>query len=360
MSKIMIITAAMVAGGAQRVISQLINIWTDEGVDISLVMTEKMDTFYRIPDYVNINRIGRRNRNPLVDKVKRYREVRRIIKREKPDIILSLPEEIGIYTVLANIGTGIPIVVSERNNPWVMPNVKLTRALRKIAYRFVDGLIFQTENAKSFFPKSIQKKGIVLPNPLELSRIPEPWEGQREKIVVSAGRLEAQKNFALLIEAFSIFHEKHSDYRMIIYGEGRERSVLQEMIKKHGLEYEVSLPGNNSDLLNSIKNSGLFVLSSDYEGVPNVLIEAMAMGLPVVSTDCEPGGAAELIEPGVNGLLAPIRDAQALSEKMCEMIENEYLYRSCSIEALKIKARFEASTVCRDWYQYLEKVIEHA
>ena len=172
--------------------------------------------------------------------------------------------------------------------------------------------------------------------------------------------LEPQKNFSLLIDAFSAFHKKHSDYRMIIYGEGRERSNLLKKIKEHGLEKVVSLPGNNPDLLNSIKKSGMFVLSSDYEGVPNVLIEAMAVGLPVVSTDCEPGGAAELIEPRVNGLLSPTKDAQALYIKMCEMIENEELNKRCSIEALKIKERYEASVVCQKWYQYLESVIKRA
>ena len=187
MKKICIVSSSMTAGGAQRVLSQLINDWEKKGISIVLLCTEKKEQFYELPVAVVKYEIGKQSKSSLLDKILRYREVRRIINNEKPDIILSLPEEIGIYVILANLGTGIPIVVSERNNPWLMPHVKITRFLRKISYKYADGLIFQTEKAKSFFPENIQNKGVVLPNPLELSRIPDCWVGEREKEVVSAG-----------------------------------------------------------------------------------------------------------------------------------------------------------------------------
>lgn len=360
MKKIVIVTAAMVAGGAQRVISQLINEWIKkENVEITLILTEKMKMFYAVPTCVNVIEIGRTETNPLKDKVKRYGEIRRIIQKGKPDIILSFPEEIGIYVALSNIGTGVPIVVSERNNPWVMPNVKITRLLRKISYHFVDGLIFQTERAKSFFPKIIQKKGIVLANPLELNRIPDPFFGEREKIIVSAGRLELQKNFALLIDAFSDFSAKHTDYKMVIYGEGTERDNLQKKINELGLHDRVELPGTNNNLLAMINKASLFVLSSDYEGVPNVLIEAMAMGLPVVSTDCEPGGAASLIKNQYNGLIVPIRDKEKLSDAISYMIDYREEAISMSYNAINVREMYDSETVCKQWYNYLLELIKN-
>ena len=352
---IAIVTSSLAAGGAERVISQLLNEWCKNNIKCSLILINKKEKFYSIPEKVDLYEIDKLHKTHYIDKLKKYARVRKIIGEINPDVVLSMPEEIGIYVIGALLGTKYPVIVSERNNPWVMPDKKVTRILRKLLYPFADGFIFQTKQAASFFPKRIQKKGIVLPNPLDLSRIPDPYKDEREKIIVGAGRLFPQKNFKLLIDAFAEFYESHPDYKLVIYGEGYLRQELTEHAESKLPKSAFSLPGQASDLPDKIKSASAFVLSSDFEGIPNVLIEALALGVPCVSVDCAPGGAAELIENGVNGYIVPVGDKKALSEKLSYLIDNKDIADAFSAKSVDIKAKLDANKVCAEWLNYILK-----
>lgn len=186
--------------------------------------------------------------------------------------------------------------------------------------------------------------------------MPEPVSGEREKIVVSAGRLEDQKNFPLLVRAFSAFHEQHPEYKLVIYGEGKKRRELEQLAQSLLPSGAWSMPGRVDDLPQRIVSCGIFALSSDYEGVPNVLIEAMACGMPVVSTDCAPGGAAVLIDPGVNGLLVPVGDAEALAEGMAYLAEDPLQAAQMGRKAVQLQQRLDAERVCSQWLKYLQEI----
>lgn len=352
---IAVVTKNMAAGGAERVIAQLINEWCAKGISCSLILLNKNDIFYSEHPDARIIEIGALSENRYVDKLARYRRVRKILRGIKPDVVLSMPEEIGVFVIAAMLGTKIPIVVSERNNPWVMPNKKATRIVRYLTYPFADGLIFQTEKAASFFTEAQQKKGAVLPNPLECSRLPEASFGGRRKEIIGAGRLEPQKNFPLLIKAFAKFYETHSDYKLVIYGEGSERRGLEKMAGELLPTGAWSLPGRDENLPCRIKNGSVFVLSSDFEGVPNVLIEAMAVGTPCVSTDCAPGGAAELIKNGENGLLVHVGDADALAEGLCFLVEHNDAALKMAKNAVAIREKLDSERVAEAWLNYLKK-----
>ena len=349
---IAVVTKNMGAGGAERVISQLLKEWTKSGVSCTLICMHPGDVFYSVCEGVERYDVPKFSENYNVDKLLRYRHLRKVIRKMSPDIVLSLPEEIGIYVLGALIGTGIPVVVSERNDPWQMPNKKITRILRKLMYPFAKGIVFQTEQATEFFSPAIRKKGIVLPNPLDLTRIPQPHEGERKKVIIGAGRLVPQKNFRLLIDAFSDFYENHRDYKLIIYGEGYLRDELEEYARKlpHGV---ISFPGVSEHLLEEIKSASMFVLSSDYEGLPNVLIEAMAMGMPVAATDCRPGGAASLIDHGKNGMLVPMGDACRLSGAMKKLANDLDFANSVGKNALRIRECLNSEDVSKAWMEYL-------
>lgn len=353
---IAVVTRDMRGGGAQRVIAQLLKNWSSQGVQTTLISVYPNDVFYTLPEQTAHLCITASASNGNVDKLVRYKQLRRQLQELQPDVVLALPEEIGIYVVLAMLGTGIPVVVSERNNPWVMPDKKISRIARRLAYPFVKGLIFQTKQAASFFPQSQQKKGIVLPNPLEDSRLPQVFEGERERIVISAGRLEKQKNFPLLIQAFAKFVAKHPDYRLVIYGEGSLRPELEALAARLLPEGSWELPGQVNDLAQRLGRAELFAFSSDYEGVPNVLIEAMAVGTPSVSTDCAPGGAAELIENGVNGLLTEVGNAQMLADALCRLAEDPESAKQMARRAVDIRQKLDADRVCRDWLTYLQSI----
>lgn len=352
MRKIVIVTRNMYAGGAERVIAQLANYFAAQGIDCKIVTIDNERVLYELDAAIEIMPIGKKASNKFVDKLGRYIALRRMIKKEKPDTVLSMPEDIGVYVILTLLGTGIPVFVSERNNPWVMPNVKVTRLLRCLMYPFATGLIFQTEMAKSFFPKRIQKKGIVIGNPVDSSRIPNLFTGERRKVIVGAGRLDNQKNFHLLINAFAIFIKEEPDYSLTIYGEGRLRVELEVLICDLGLKEKIQLPGRKNDLLELLNDAAMFVLSSDYEGMPNVLIEAMCMGMPVISTDCPSGGPKELIRNGENGILVRVNDKEQMAEAMkaCIIKEN---YLKFSQNAIKIKEKMTCEKVFEDWYNFL-------
>lgn len=352
MKKIVIITRSMYAGGAERVIAQLANYFSENDIKCKIITIDKEKVLYDLHREVEIIPIGKKKNKKIVDKFLRYKDLRKIVLKESPDVVLSMPEDIGIYVILALLGTQIPVYVSERNNPWVMPDVKITRILRQLMYPFANGIIFQTEMAKSFFPKSIQKKSVVIGNPVESNRIPSPYTGERRKIIVGAGRLDRQKNFPLLISAFAEFRKSNPDYSLVIYGEGRLRNELENLICDLGLEGKVKLPGRKSNLLELMNDAAMFVLSSDYEGMPNVLIEAMCMGMPVISTDCPSGGPKELIRNGVNGILIPANDKEQLVYAMKECTNAEKC-KMFSSNAIKIKETVTSQKVFEEWYSYL-------
>lgn len=174
MKHLAIVTRNMKAGGAERVIAQLVKHFSKEQIKCTIVTLDDEEIFYDLPSEVGIYAIGKKSPKGYIDKLLKYQEVRRYLKQVMPDIVLALPEEIGIFVIPAMLGTNIPVVVSERNNPWVMPWKKESRIARKLFYPFAMGFVFQTERAAKFFPQSIRKKGIILPNPLDPDRIPQP------------------------------------------------------------------------------------------------------------------------------------------------------------------------------------------
>ena len=353
---ITIVTRSLCAGGAERVIAQLLNHWVENQTQCSLILLDKKDRFYPLDSRITVHEIGVVSSNRYVDKIKKYSAVRTLVRSLKPDVVLSMPEEIGIFVIGALMGTKIPVVVSERNNPWTMPNKKVTRALRTLLYPFADGFIFQTEQAASFFSKRIQEKGVVLPNPLDLTRIPAPFVGERQKIIVGAGRLEPQKNFFLLIDAFQQFYREHPEYRLIIYGEGSLRKDLEAYAAEQLPEGTFELPGRASDLVHRLNPATAFVLSSDFEGMPNVLIEAMATGVPCVSTDCPSGGPAELIRHGENGYLVSAGAAEEIAEQLSHIVNTPEEAAKISQRSVAIKNELDATIVASKWKSYLQQV----
>ena len=333
-------------------IAQLANYFVLRGVDCHIIMTDDEPVGYLLDNKIKISAIGKKSGNKLIDRIKRYKEVKKIVKAEKPDLVLSMPEDTGIYVLWGLLGVKVPVYVSERNNPWVMPDVKITRILRKLMYPFAKGIIFQTEMAKSFFSKRIKKKGVVLSNPVDDERIPQPFKGERETIIVGAGRLSKQKNFPLLINAFSEFVKQFSDYRLVIYGEGPDRQKLEKLIESLKIEDKVELPGRQENLPELMNSKAMFVLSSDYEGMPNVLIEAMCMGMPVIATDCPSGGPRELIQDRKNGMLVPVDSQDELLKAMCYMAEDGHAAMMGN-EAYKLRDKLTSKKVFEDWYNYI-------
>lgn len=357
--KITFVTRSMWAGGAERVISELVKYYAHCEDTCSIITLDEQSVLYDIPSSVKFVAIGEIfKKNRLIDKILRYINLRKIIKETTPDIVVSLPEDIGIFVIPALFGLNVPVIVSERNNPWVMPWKRTTRILRKLVYPYVDGIIFQTKEASSFFPKHIRNKGIILPNPVDLNRFSNTDVLKRSKTVVSAGRLVEQKNFKLLIESFSWFHKIHPEYKLIIYGEGEMREELESLASNILSERAFEFPGRRVDLIDEMRKASIFVLSSDYEGLPNVVIEAMLLGLPVISTNCPTGGPKELINDGVNGLLVSVGDVSEMCKAMEKIASSEDYAMKLGDNAMKISRIYDSKVVANQWKEYFYEVIQ--
>lgn len=357
MKNIAIVTHDMFGGGCERVIAQLANWFVTQKIKVTIVTEYKAPCFYDLCQEVQIISLSDKDRFSSKDILTSYYKLRKKMIALQPDVILAMPEKVNVWVVLAMMGTGIPVVVSERNNPAIYPRSKIKRILRTLFYPIgASGYIFQTREASEFFSKSIRRKSIVLPNPLDLQRLPNNSAREKRKEIVGVGRLEKQKNFHLLIDAFSDFLSTHRDFILTIYGEGSMRVELEAYAKAVLPIGSYSFPGKKKDLLSRLSKASMFVLSSDYEGMPNVLIEAMALGLPVVATDCPSGGPRELIQDGENGMLFPVNDRQALTKSMCVLVENENYAESLGRNAIKIRKRLDIDKIGMLWLDYLKDV----
>lgn len=357
MKKVVFFTYGMKFGGVEKVIATLSNYLVATKIECTIITLINEKCEYELSENIKIIPLYFKNGKPKGKEIIRcYLKLRKIIDTIKPDIIISMPEEVSVKALIALYGIKIPIIVSERNNPWVMPKNKLNRILRKVFYPTADGIVFQTEGAKQFFSKQIQKIGEVIPNPIDLSRIPKNFINEKRNEIVTVGRLNNQKNHKLLIESFAKFSNNYPEYKLIIYGEGELELELKKLANEKLLEGSYKFEGSRSDVLECINGSKMFVLSSDYEGMPNALMEAMAMGLPVISTDCPPGGPRALIVSEQNGILVPLNDEEALVNAMKKIANDEKLAFELGENAKLIKRTHRTEDILERWRSYIYEI----
>lgn len=352
--KCLFVAPGMLFGGAERVMSILANEWGKNNVETMILVTETEEiSKYHLSDKVTIISCYEEKNGAYFPQLNIIKKVRNICKEWKPDVVISFYNDLCALTALAITGLHIPLIYSERNDPNKTNQGNAGRLYRKIIEYMADKIVFQTTGAQRCYPKSVQEKSTVILNPLNTYGFPIHDFLHEKHEIVSIGRLEAQKNQKLLIDAFALITKNFPEYQLTIYGEGSLRKELEDYIKAKGLQERVSLPGSKNNIQEHIKDASLFVLSSDYEGIPNALIEAMAIGLPCVSTDCSPGGARELIEDGVNGLITPCGDAKKLSDAMRMMLSNKSYAKACGVEALKIRKKTDVKKISEKWLRYM-------
>lgn len=343
-------------GGAERVASNLCNFLVKDN-DISIMTSIKENSYYKLNNNINLYNLdeNRPEKNFLKKNIKRLKKMNLLVKKIKPDIIISfLPEPSYRILFLKIFNPNIKVIVSVRNDPKVEYSSIKNRMIMKLLYPLADGFVFQTQEAKEYFSKKIQDKSVIIPNPINEEFICEPYTGKREKIIVTVGRLEEQKNHKMLIEAFSKLPEEFKEYKLIIYGEGSLRNKLEEQINELNLKDRVLLPGQVDNVKEKIYKASLFVLSSKYEGMPNALMEAMALGIPCVATDCPCGGPRFLIKNKENGYLIAINDTENLYKKMKEVLETDQTV--ISKNASKITIGLNPKKINENWREYIEKI----
>lgn len=332
-------------GGAERVISILANHLSKMGMSVEIVLYYDSEPFYTINPDVKIVYVERETGSKNI--LKNTLWIRRYFKNNA-DIVVSFLAQFNMLAITALFATRIPIVVADRNDPRHMPKQKILRIARNILYHFADTIVVQTEYNKAYFSSAVQKKCRIIYNPVDLQdKKGLALRTEKKRKIVSVARLMQQKNQLMLINAFAHIREEYPDYTLTIYGEGPFRAELERRIAELGIENSVLLPGRKQDVFDLIADADLFVLSSDFEGMPNVLIEAMCLGLPVISTRVS--GATDLIQHGKNGLLSDVGNTEQLIIAMRKMLSDEKLRISCANRALDINDRLEINNIIDQW-----------
>lgn len=357
MKRVALFINSLQKGGSERVMVNLAEDFLAKGYEVVLVTQYKRETEYEIS--AGIKRVysepeeerlqGGRIRNFL----ERFRTLRNIWKTYRPDVILSFLGKNNLMAILTSAFLPVKTAVSVRGEPTMEYEGKKLQMLTKWLFRYADGVVLQTSQARDFFPKAVKKKAVILPNPLNPLFLRERYSGEKENVIAAAGRLDENKNHAMLIRAFSLIEKEFPEMKLVIYGEGESREKLLKLIGEKQLQEKVSLPGSVSDVAAHIENVRIFTLTSNTEGMPNSVIEAMCLGLPVIATDCPCGGTAELIEDGKNGILVPVGDEKALAEAMKKILSNPELEKRLGEEAFLIQDKMAPAKVCRLWEEYL-------
>ena len=387
--KIIFLLASLGSGGAERVVSLLANKMCEDGHDVQIICLKFNDVYYHIDESVKVVKAMEHTSNRLIELF----WLRHYLQKEKPDVVIPFTEGVYCFTILSLLGTGIPIIASERLDPAAMSLSR--KMLKRLLLPYADWLVVQTESIKAYFPKSIQKKTSVIYNPVNDEAFENPRmdsrvqsskrkradsydhsghdfchnsskqtsltdlvapkiQSSKQNRIISVARLYPQKNQKMMIEAFAKIADEFPDWQLVIFGEGPLRSSLELLIKSLQLEGRVLLPGRTEQVIDELRKSKIFCLSSDYEGMSNSMIEAMCVGLPIISTKVS--GTEELIKDGENGFLVEVGDECSLSDCMSELISSPALMEDISFKNKKLASLFSLNFIIDKWIDLINEV----
>lgn len=354
--KIMFYINTISHGGAERVIVNLATQLCQRGHDCSLVTSYYTHGFeYPLGDGVERMVLGEnRVENVLLRNFVYVRRLRKLIKRHEPDVVVSFLPEANYRALIAVMGLHTRVIISVRSDPNREYGSIVGRILANTLYKTTDGIVFQTSDAKAWFSSSIQKKGTIIYN-----QVGEQFYNQQlckeRRDIVAIGRLAKSKNYQMLIDAYAGISCGTKE-RLVIYGAGVLKDELDQKIKDSGLNGKVMLMGVTDDVPRVLRSAKIYVLSSDYEGMPNALMEAMAMGLPCVSTDCPCGGPRMLFSEALQNYLVPVNDSKAMGIKMQELLDNEEARERNGYACKAIAESFRPHVIIKQWETYIKEV----
>ena len=351
--KIVFVTATLTSGGSERVTSLVANQLAERGHQVEIVNLNKHIVFYPIHQQVKLSFAEDIVGSSIISKIL---WLRKHVKEEKPDVVIPFMEAVYCVTLLALIGIKVPIISSERIDPRKSPFIR--NILRRIFLPLTTHLVVQTQDIKAFYPKFIQKKTSIIYNPVS-ETVFQLQEKPKDNVIISVGKLDGQKNQKLLINAFASISKDFPDWRLVIYGEGRERDSLERMIKdpRFKIQDKVSLPGRCETVIEKMNKAKVFAFSSDFEGMSNAILEAVCVGLPVVTTNVS--GAAELVKDGEGGFVVPIRDGKALADALRTILLDEQLREKMARENKARAKEFKLDMIVDQWESLILQICKH-
>ena len=392
--KIMFHLNSLGKGGAERVVSLLANEFVKNNTDVVIATEWYSEEEYELEPKVKRIHAGLSKEEEQASRVAkqwfRVRNLRRVLLQEKPDVLISFCVKANYRAMMASAGTKIPVIVSVRNDPKIDYVEKVNGLMNKLFMNRAAGCVFQTEEAKEFFDPVLQEKSVIICNPVNEKYL-QAKRLRAEKKIVCVGRLVAQKNQMLLVNAFEKILEKYPEYHLYLYGDGSDDECKEELLKYVDENKKISIRSSNlsedeavnlqserekerkedvaclknhvhfmglsSTLEKDMADAAMFVLPSNYEGMPNALMEAMALGLPVISTDCPCGGSRYWIEPGVNGQLVPVKNVNSLAQAMEYYIQNPKEAEKMGERAKEKLKEATMDKIFEQWGNYIHKVL---
>jgi glycosyltransferase involved in cell wall biosynthesis len=365
--RITLVVSQLGPGGAERVLSTMANHWSDTGVAVTVITIGSLETdFYALRPSISRRLLDLEGVSTTVVRTgcmtfRRLRALRRELIASKGNSIISFGDVTNVLTILATRGLGVPVLVSERIDPFHHDIGRLRNCFRRLVYRFADAVVVQTEQIAASMDSIVPRRLLrVIPNFARrlVSSSTAPRGATRSRnLLVSMGSLTPRKQFDKLLRVFAKVAERQPDWHLLILGEGPEREALGALAKQLGIVSKVSLPGLHGEPEQVLQQADLFALTSRYEGLPNVLLEAMACGLPVVSFDC-PGGPRDIVRHEIDGLLVPDQDLEALAQAMDRLMSDPKERRAMGRRAREVTGRFSIGRVMAMWDGLIAECVE--
>lgn len=354
-------------GGAERVMTELANHWVAKGWSITLIHYSPHGTppAYPLDPRVtevalDLFRVSDSLLAAMRNNWRRVRVLRRAIAASQPDVVLSFMA--NSPTLLATIGLRMPIIVSEHRGPRGELNFAWS-LLREATYPRAAFVVMLTNSARVQLSPLLRRRARVIPNPLPSAfrgpiagRDAAPGAPSDAPVIMGLGRLGPEKGFDLLITAFARVAAARPGARLVIWGEGAERAALEALCRDLGVEDRVALPGTTAAPEEELLAATLFVLSSRKEGLPMALIEAMALGRAVIACDCE-HGPRDIIRDGVDGVLVPPDDVDALTEAMLTLLDDDERRLALARAASAVRGRFTIEVVSAQWESLFREAV---
>lgn len=351
--------SSLSGGGAENVLLTIAKAFAQSGDNsVSVVSLEKRPQFYEAYPKITVKKIDNTKSGRIGEMLKDFSAVSKNMKQRKADVIISFLSRCNLLVLLCSLFTGQKVIVCDRNNP-LKEHSRKVFYLSCLVYMRADKIVVQTNQIKDFYPRFLQKKIVVIENPIDTEKLSMQAQGniRREKRVISIGRLEAQKDFVTLIKAMTSVHKNNPEWKLDIFGKGDDKEKLQELIDSFDAQEYITLCGRTAQPYLELKKSSIFVLSSFYEGFPNVLCEAMFAEDACISTDCV-SGPRELIESGANGMLVSIGEEAEMAQALEDLMQDEPLRQKLGEEAGKTVKRLYLDKIIEKWKVLVDSILK--
>lgn len=335
-------------GGAERVISIIADYMSKKNMKTIICTYNEVDKKYIESENIKYEVINPNEKINFIKKIKRISMLRRIFKSNKNATIISFEYFVNMQVIISSILLKNRVIISERNDPNILNKRFILKKMRDFLYNKCDVLVCQTEEAKLYFNKKIQSKSVIIPNPI-MENLPNRYEGERKKEIVSFSRIEPQKNIKMTIDAFVRLSNKYPDYILSIYGDGSMKNDLIKYVESIKFSDKIRFFSFKENIHELIVDKSMFISSSNYEGMSNSMLEALAIGLPSIVTDCPCGGSKEVIKNNINGILIKVGDENQLYENMKLIIDNKEFSKKLSINATKVKKIYDKNKIGEIW-----------